>query len=197
MSQLKPKKIELTKDQWAFINKEYGKLMHTITSKISGDYSFSREDYLQDLYITVIDAVEGFLKQGCNGSVEDFLDTPGFRKYIKTALWHKKGNIGKRISQRYNITRDTVPIHLETEEGVKCIQIVQKNSQMGDDLYFDFFGKMSEDEERVVKVIVENPSVLLKSGLLDSARVARTLGYSIFKLNKIVEGLEYKLNKNL
>lgn len=187
--------LEITEKQWDFIEKKYGNLLHTISQKITGDYSYSKEDFVQELYISVIDAIDSFKRQGTNKEIEDFLYTPGFGKYLKTTLWNKKNKIGKKIKTYYKINRDVIPITLDSDDGIQYIQVESKNQQSIEDSLNLYKGKLTEEEENIVEEIIKSPNVLYSGGILCYRKLSKKTGISTFLLKKIVKSIEEKMEK--
>ena len=49
--------VKLTEEQWALYEERYGKLMHTISSKISGDNAIANhEDNYADLCVAALES---------------------------------------------------------------------------------------------------------------------------------------------
>ena len=92
--------IKLTDEQWALYEERYGKLMHTISMKISGDEAIANhEDNYADLCIAALESIEGFKKK----TGEDFdeaIDNKLFDQYTKTVLWNRKAKKGIPLSKK-------------------------------------------------------------------------------------------------
>ena len=90
----------LTNDQWAQYEERYGKLMRTISFKISGDAAIANpEDNYSELCIAAIESINAFKKKTGKGFDEAF-DTKLFDQYTKTVLWNRKAKKGIPLSKR-------------------------------------------------------------------------------------------------
>ena len=102
----------LTELQYNELDDRYGKLVYKIAHWISGDNATANiEDNAQDLWLVLFETINTFARlneKDYPEGYEDFKDTAHWNKYVKTALWNSKNSKGTKISQRYNITRDTV-----------------------------------------------------------------------------------------
>lgn len=189
--------VKLTDSQWEYIQDEFGGLFRDISRKISGDRSQTPDDYVQEMSVSVLEAIRGFYRQGTNGEVEDFIGTPEFGKYLKSCLWNRKNTVGRKISDRYHIHRDTVPIQTSsTDEETSYIEVEDKGVFTEENLYFDFLGNLSEFEETIFKTIVENPSLLFQDGRVDILRLSKALDSTRYLTEKALKGLGEKIERN-
>ena len=187
---------------YEYIEKEFGKLLHDIANHISGDFALDHEDCIQYLWVAVIDAINGFSKQnnGSNGSVDDFIESKEFGKYLKTVLWNCKNKLGHSIKDRYALQRDCYRI---TGDGVhsnnddlEIVPIIDKSqSWVGtEELGFrDFIETLTSNEKKVVDSILENPECMMSSGKINTKAVADSSGLSTYVTNKTYQMIKEKL----
>ena len=180
------------------ITEKYDKLLWSIAAKISGDYAIaSLEDNYQDLWMAVLEAIEGFSRQndGANGPIEDWIKTKSFDKYIKTCLWNKKNHKGKIISSRYHVNRDVLPINEEILQFVAPEDLTF--SQVSDD-FGDFLSSLSSLETKVIACILDEPARCLTArGKVKIKPVQEHLGWTRDKTFKVVDRIKKKMNTNL
>ena len=180
------------------ITEKYDKLLWSIAAKISGDYAIaSLEDNYQDLWMAVLEAIEGFSKQndGANGPVESWINTRSFDKYIKTCLWNKKNHKGKIISVRYHVNRDVLPINEEILQFVAPGDLTF--SEVSDD-FGEFLSSLSSFETKVIACILNEPAKCLTAkGKVKIKPVQEHLGWTRDKTSKVVERIKKKMNMNL
>tara|TARA_R110000824_G_scaffold70792_1_gene181567 strand:+ start:140 stop:700 length:561 start_codon:yes stop_codon:yes gene_type:complete len=185
----------ITEDQWTLIDKRYGKLLAKICHNISGDIAISSyEDNLQDLRIATMSAVQGFSKKESK-SFDEFWDTQGFNKYMKTCLWNLKNKKGASITKKYNITKHTVDV---TEYGDVLLSNDCSTSGMDASIFLDQLqGKFTGQQEEVIKILCQDPTMLKKSGLVNTRKLSQELGQSWFDTRKTLDQIEAVLRVNL
>ena len=182
----------ITNEEWLLIDEKYGKLLSKICTKISGDVAIaSFEDNLQDLRIATIEAVAGFAKkEGLPFS--SFWGTIGFNKYMKTCLWNLKNKKGARISKRYPIHKNTVDV---TEFSDILVAETTDSSSVSIDSFFkDKKLTFTEDQKRVVDIIVSNPDYVKPNGKINITKLSTSLNCCAAKTRKILATLQAKTN---
>jgi len=185
----------ITASQWELIDEKYGKLLTTICTKISGDVAISGfDDNLQDLRIAAMEAVEGFSRKE-GKPFDEFWDTVGFNKYMKTCLWNLKNKKGGRISKRYNINKNTVDV---TEYSEILVADSQDASSVSFDTFFEAEKhKFSEDQKRVINIAASNPDFVKPSGKINVRRLSQELGFCAAKTRKLLNSIKAKLTLDL
>jgi hypothetical protein len=185
----------ITEEQWNLIDQRYGKLLSKICHTISGDVAIcSFDDNLQDLRIATIYAVQGFSKKE-NKDFDEFWDTVGFNKYMKTCLWNLKNKKGANISKKYNITKHTVDV---TEYG--DVLICEDSSTSGADTSIfleELQEKFTDEQQNVITLLCHNPAFLKRSGLVNVRKLSSELNKSWFDTRKLLDQIETVLKVNL
>lgn len=186
----------VTDAQWQKIDEKYGNLMWKISYKISGDNAIANlEDNHSDLQVAALDAIEGFRKK-TGKTADDFIDTKLFDQYLKTCLWNFKNNKGSKIAKKYHLTRDTV----SSSEYEDIIQECESSSR-GQFYNFDavecFLFKLTQLEEEVVDLVVNEPEMLKDNGTLNLSMISKAMHKTWSDIRDIVEGLSQKLQNEL
>jgi len=158
----------ISSEQLEKISKKYGNLIYSIAYRIGGDQvANSFEDSTQNLYISALDACEAYERK-TGKTFDDFFDTFEFDKYIKSSLWNRKNNTGKKITQKKNINS-----HLSLDENLLGDESMYESadvSSLGFDVSFD------EEGKELLELIMNDYSVIKPSGELNLSRVSRELG---------------------
>ena len=181
--------------QLQLIEEKYGKLLHKIAHNISGDYALaSHEDNVQDLWVAVIHSIDGYAKKE-NLTFDEFWGSVGFDKYIKTCLWNLKNNKGAKITQKFNINRDTVSIS-DNEEVLTIIDDSVPDPEL--DLFLEDSGKiLTEDEMRIVSCIIRDPNFIKPSGKVCTQAVATELDKPWHEARKVLDSISQKIQNQL
>ena len=180
----------ITNDQWELIDEKYGKLLTTICSKISGDAAIANfDDNLQDLLLAAMEAVAGFARKE-DKPFEEFFDTLGFHKYIKTCLWNLKNKKGSRITKRYNINKNTVDITEYSE-----ILVAQNHDTSTTSLDFVLGESITLFNEAQLNAI--NPHYVKPNGKVNVRKLSVELGYCAAKTRKLLDGIKTQLNLDI
>ena len=197
--------IKLTDEQWALYEERYGKLMHTIAMKISGDDAIANhEDNYADLCMAALESIEGFKKK----TGEDFdtaIDNKLFDQYTKTVLWNRKAKKGIPLTKRmnfrnkhYSIDRDVIMYGREGEEQGLHGRIEDSKAQYAAsaiDLQ-DFANEQPEDVKTVINAILKNPGILSKDGSINHSALRTSTGLSGYFNNKAVSKLKKSIRKD-
>tara|TARA_R100000329_G_scaffold150761_1_gene144563 strand:- start:749 stop:1354 length:606 start_codon:yes stop_codon:yes gene_type:complete len=197
--------IKLTDEQWALYEERYGKLMHTIAMKISGDDAIANhEDNYADLCMAALESIEGFKKK----TGEDFdtaIDNKLFDQYTKTVLWNRKAKKGIPLTKRmnfrnkhYSIDRDVIMYGREGEEQGLHGRIEDSKAQYAAsaiDLQ-DFANEQPEDVKTVINAILKNPGILSKDGSINHSALRTSTGLSVHFTNKAVSKLKKSIRKD-
>ena len=186
----------LTDEQWSKIDKKYGNLMYKISHQISGDTAIcSIDDNMQDIRLAAMEAVMGFEKQndGANGKFDEFWGSRGFDRYIKTCLWTKKNNKGAKIVKRYPLTKGTVSTDKE-----EILNIADPSLDIEIPVLLEEFNQLlTDDQQEVISLLVQDPTLVKPSGKINVKRVSEQLDISWFETNKIVKSISDKLGNEL
>ncbi len=193
--------IQLTDEQWALYEERYGKLMHTIAMKISGDTALaSHEDNYADLCMAALESIEGFEKK----TGEDFdkaINNKLFDQYTKTVLWNRKAKKGIPLSKKMDFRNKHYSIDQEFLDGETQglhERIEDSRSQFDAsavDLE-DFTNEQPEDVKKVINAIVKNPGILSRDGSINHSALRTSTGLSIHFTNKAVDKLKKSIRKS-
>ena len=196
--------IQLTDEQWALYEERYGKLMHTISMKISGDDAIANhEDNYADLCMAALESIEGFK----NKTGEDFdvaINNKLFDQYTKTVLWNRKAKKGIPLTKKMNFRNKHYSI--DNEFGYDNVEgsgnlherIEDNRSGFGASAVEleDFTESQPDDVRKVINAILKNPGILSKEGIFNHAAIRRATGLSVNYTNKAVDKLKKSLRKN-
>lgn len=188
----------LTELQYNELEERYGKLIYKIAHWISGDLATtSIEDNVQELWMVLFETINTFarLNEELYDSYEDFKDTAHWNKYVKTALWNSKNSRGKKVTQRFNITRDTVSTW-DNEE------VLEKEVATHESVDFALFMEdlpnfLQEKEAMVVRMIVEDPDIIRESGEVNKSALSRELGMTWAETDQLLSTIGAKLQNEL
>jgi len=193
--------IQLTDKQWALYEERYGKLMHTIAMKISGDNAIaSHEDNYADLCIAALESIEGF-KNKTGEDFDEAINNKLFDQYTKTVLWNRKAKKGIPLTKRMPFRNSVVSLDVDhVDVGVSHlhdrIEDPRANFETSSVDLEDFTKSQPEDVKKVLNAIVKNPGLLSKDGSINNSAVKKSTGLSIHYTNKAVSTLKNSLKKN-
>lgn len=195
-------------DKIEFINQKFGKLIHKAASKIYNGYTV--EDYVQELLVVCYKAISSYEAQGSNGTFDDFKDTPGFSKYVKTSIWNHQKKSASNIGNK----RVTLVIYRESDsfgskdEVAKDVEdefsntIKNKPSLNSDFTSYidqsDFnsnvnLESLNELQQLFVRTCLNYPYLVYNSeGKLNVKMVAQLMGISYFHADKVRISLNNK-----
>jgi len=166
--------MSVNDEQWSLIHEKYSNLMWKISHNISGDAAISTpEDNYADLQVAALEAVAGFQKK-TGKEFDEFWGEKLFDQYIKTCLWNLKNNKGARITKRYPITKHTVDL-VSNEEVLdlhKDDHVSLENNVFMDDIGYI----LSEQQKRILNMLVQDPSIIKPNGKINKSKLARSLG---------------------
>ena len=158
----------MSEEEWNILKGKYGKLLYHIAHRIGGDnITNSIEDSYQDLSIACMDAVNAYRKKVAM-KFDDFVDTSGFDKYLKTVLWNCKNNKGSTITEMF---------HLDT------------SSIMFDDTY------LNDECRDIVEAIHQNPKLIKPNGSINLNALSKELGEDKGKVKLYITQLETDLSE--
>lgn len=193
--------IQLTDKQWALYEERYGKLMHTIAMKISGDNAIaSHEDNYADLCIAALESIEGF-KNKTGEDFDEAINNKLFDQYTKTVLWNRKAKKGIPLTKRMPFRNSVVSLDVDhVDVGVSHlhdrIEDPRANFETSSVDLEDFTKSQPEDVKKVLNAIVKNPGLLSSDGSINNSAVKKSTGLSIHYTNKAVSTLKNSLKKN-
>jgi len=195
--------IKLTDKQWALYEERYGKLMHTISKKISGDNALaSHEDNYADLCIAALESIEGFKKK----TGEDFdtaINNKLFDQYTKTVLWNRKAKKGIPLTKRmdfrnkqYSLDHSFLHSDGETQGIHDRIEDTRAQYDASAVDLEDFTNEQPEDVKKVINAILKNPKILSRDGTLNHSALRNSTGLSVHFTNKAVSKLKQSIRKD-
>ena len=195
--------VELTDKEWALYEERYGKLMHTIAMKISGDDAIaSHEDNYADLCIAALESIEGFEKK-TGEKFKAAINNKLFDQYTKTVLWNRKAKKGIPLTKKMEFRNRHVS--LDAGSDGKYDHSFQMHERIEDpkasfgassvDLE-DFTASQPENVQKVMNAIISNPNLLSKDGSINNSAVKKTTGLSIHYTNKAVSQLKKNIKRN-
>jgi len=191
--------MALTDEQWALYEKRYGKLMHTISMKISGDDAVATpEDNYSDLCVAAIESVSGFEKK-TGKSFDEAFDTKLFDQYTKTVLWNRKAKKGVPLTKRMNFRNKQVSLDSDpwSEDGNihQAIEDTKSNLDLSAIDFKDFMKDQPKDVKKVVSAIIKDPNILANDGKINYSALTKPTGMSIHYVKKAVNKIKDVLDK--
>lgn len=192
----------MKQEHYEYIKEEFEDLFHSIANHISGDYAVSHEDIIQAMWVAVYDAIDGFTRQdnGKNGTVDEFIKTPGFRKYLKTVLWNFKNKFGADTARKYKFQRDAIggvgQGSTDNDEQLAIMNITDKTQEWsvtGELAFRDLVGTLDPDEKLVMDAVLDNPHHMMGDGRINLKAVSSLTNLSTYKISKIFTTLQAKL----
>ena len=185
----------INEHQRQLIEDKYGKLIHKIGHNISGDLAISSHpDNVQDLWVSVLEAVQGFAKKE-GQTFDEFWGSKGFDKYIKTCLWNSKNSKGAKITKKYPLTKRTVDI----VDNAEVLGLEDPVSLSGESSLFmeEIPSLLSQEEETAVQKLVEDPTLIRASGKVNIQALSKELDKSRMKTIKLIDSISEKLGNEL
>jgi len=194
---------KLTNEQWAIYEKRYGRLMHTIAMKISGDDAVANhEDNYADLCMAALESIEGFKKK-TGESFDEAIDNKLFDQYTKTVLWNRKAKKGipltKRMSFRnkhYSIDSNILNLDQRSEGSHELIEDTRATFGLSAVELDDFTESQPENVKKIINAILKNPKLLSKDGTINHSAIKKCTGLSIHYTNKAVADLKNSIKRN-
>lgn len=195
--------IQLTDKQWALYEERYGKLMHTIAMKISGDDAVAtHEDNYADLCMAALESIEGFKKK-TGEEFDEAIENKLFDQYTKTVLWNRKAKKGIPLTKKmdfrnkhYSIDQEQSYKNSENFNLHERIEDTRANYDVSAVDLEDFTNSQNEDVRKVINAIIKTPNILGKDGIFNHAALRKSTGLSVHYTNKAVEALKNSLRKN-
>ena len=195
--------IKLTNDQWALYEERYGRLMHTIAMKISGDEAIANhDDNYADLCMAALESIEGFKKK-TGEEFDQAIDNKLFDQYTKTVLWNRKAKKGIPLSKKMDfrnkhLSMDQEMVGLDGDSQGSHERIEDTRSSFGLSAIEleDFTESQPADVKKVINAILKDPGILSKEGIINNSVIRKATGLSIHYTNKAVNHLKDSLRKN-
>ena len=193
--------LELTDKEWALYEERYGKLMHTIAMKISGDDAIaSHEDNYADLCVAALESIQGFEKK-TGEKFKAAINNKLFDQYTKTVLWNRKAKKGIPLTKKMEFRNKHFSIDQDHSgnDGERKLDNLEDTRAQFDASSVDvedFSNSQPEDVKKVIDAIVKNPGSLSKDGMFNYAAIRRNTGLSVHFTNKAIEVLKNSLRKN-
>ena len=182
-------------EQWEKYEDKYGRLMHKISRNISGDAAVaSLEDNYGDLCVAALESIKGFQKK-TGQNFDEMFGTKLFDQYTKTCLWHMKGSKGAKITQKYPVTKNTVPLH--EYPGVLTLMEKRGCSLELEDFFETLSSRFTPMEKRIADEVASEPSLVNAKGKVAVGKVARNLGTTPYFVKKSLKSLEKKIGNEL
>jgi len=195
--------IQLTDEQWALYEERYGKLMHKISMKISGDEAIANhEDNYADLCIAALESIAGFKKK----TGEDFdiaINNKLFDQYTKTVLWNRKAKKGIPLSKKmdfrnkhFSISDSGLGSDEDSSRGFERIADEKAQFDASAVELDDFTESQPDDVKKVINAVLKNPDILSKEGIFNYSAVRKHTGLSVHFTNKAIDTLKKSLRRN-
>ncbi len=193
--------LELTDKEWALYEERYGKLMHTIAMKISGDDAIANhEDNYADLCVAALESIQGFEKK-TGEKFKAAINNKLFDQYTKTVLWNRKAKKGIPLTKKMEFRNKHFSIDQDysgndRERKLDNLEDTRAQFDASSVDVEDFSNSQPEDVKKVIDAIVKNPGSLSKDGMFNYAAIRRNTGLSVHFTNKAIEVLKNSLRKN-
>jgi hypothetical protein len=183
----------MNSEQLQLIEQRYGNLIHMIGHHISGDRMRDHDDNTQDLWISVMDAIKGYeRKEG--KTFDEFCNDRGFDKYLKTCLWNLKNSTGARITKRSKLNN---PVSVQEHEEILHVEETNIPSNAFEAMYDDLPMNLTEEENRVIRMLVESPAYLTEEGRVNIQALSRSLDKGWGTTRRLVSRIGEKIQNNL
>jgi len=192
--------MQITNEQWALYEERYGKLMHTISMKISGDLALaSHEDNYSDLTIAALESIDGFKKK-TGQTFEEAMENKLFDQYTKTVLWNRKAKKGIPLSKKIPFRNKQVSLDVDAGDDSRGYHSLIPDTRAQYDASAvdldDFTKAQSENVQKVMNAILGDPNILSKDGTINHSAVRETTGLSVHFAKRAVENLTRSLRRD-
>tara|TARA_R100000742_G_C4269720_1_gene88278 strand:- start:256 stop:807 length:552 start_codon:yes stop_codon:yes gene_type:complete len=179
--------MTITDEQYKKILKKYENLMFTIAHRIGGDkITNDFDDSIQNLSMSCLEAVSAY-QRNTNKTFEEFFDTTGFDKYIKTCLWNKKNNVGAKITKRKPLSKGLVSLDEELIDDQ--FEHLDTSSVLFNDV------PLSEECREIVDLIGRNPKLIKPNGSININKLAREINKPKQEIDIYVNQLKSSLSE--
>lgn len=175
---------QITNEDWEWLEKKYGKLLHHIGYRIGGDsVTNDHEDSYQNLSIAILDTVRMFDKTQ-TVPFSEYKETAHFDKYLKTVLWNRKNNLGHKIVKREPLRRQiTIDEKLFKD---KVHTPIESFRPFGNE-------ELEADMKELISQIEFDAKVIKPSGEFNISRLCRNLGKSKAQVKHTINRLQQTL----
>ena len=191
--------VSVTDEQWARYEERYGKLMHTISMKISGDEAIAtHEDNYADLCVAAIESISAFERK----TGEDFekaMNNKLFDQYTKTVLWNRKAKKGVPITKRMEFRNSQQSIDFQYDDETRACDMIPDTRSMASTSSVEleeFTESQTDDVKKVIDAILQNPNNVKVDGLFSYASIKDHTGLSSYNTVKAIRTLRDKLRKS-
>lgn len=186
---------KLTNEQWERYEAKYGKLMHSISLKISGDkMTASPEDNYSELCIAALESINGFFKK-TGLTFDESFDTKLFDQYTKTVLWNRKAKKGIPLSKKMDFRKKNksldAPMFSNSEASLAhLIEDPRSHIDVSSVDFNDFMKDQNDDVKTVMNAVLKDPSLLSKQGFIKTSAICRSTPLSIHFVNQAVDKIK-------
>ena len=194
--------IELTSSEWALYEERYGKLMHKIAWKISGDDAIaSHEDNYADLCLAALESIEGFYKK-TGERFKEAIDNKLFDQYTKTVLWNRKAKKGIPLSKKMDFRKSHVSLDVsygEQDSGDDLLHCLEDRKAVANLSSIDTSSYIKDQEPNVRKVmdaLISDPSMVQKNGVINLTALSRPTGLSVYHVKRAVGKIKKMMSKD-
>jgi|ETNvirnome_2_300_1030623.scaffolds.fasta_scaffold00218_23 hypothetical protein len=184
--------LDVTAAQWEQYEEQYGRLMHSITRRISGDNAVANlEDNYAELCLAAIESINGFHRK-TGQTFSEMWENPLFDKYTKTCLWHSKNNRGKKISKKIPMLKKTFSM------DYKHVDQQVYDDVTFSDLYFDDLRvNLGHKESQALDMILESNKFLTSGGKVNILALSRGMKCSWVVAKSLVSKIATALGSDL
>ena len=187
------KTITLTEQQWEEYEDKFGGLMRKIAHNINGDSAICcHVDNYGDLRVAAIESINGFHRK-TGDSFEEMMNNPLFTKYTKTCLWNCKNSKGSKIQKKYEVTN---ALPLVSPLGETAFDI-EDESLRATYVVYDVETNLSSEERRLLRLILNDPTALSKTGKINVAKLAKAGKISCYSAKKALNKINTMVERCL
>ena len=169
---------QLTNEQWELYEKKYGRLMHTISYKISGDLAIATpEDNYSDLCIAALESIAGYHKK-TGKTFDEAIDTKLFDQYTKRMGFRKK-----------QVSLDATVANSDSS----FVSLLPDTAYQMDVSSIDFkvfIEEQPDDVRTVIEAVMKDPSLISKHGFIKKSELSSALNVSSYFVSKSLKKLQ-------
>mgnify|MGYP003650814985 FL=1 len=185
---------QLTNEQWELYEKKYGRLMHTISYKISGDLAIATpEDNYSDLCIAALESIAGYHKK-TGKTFDEAIDTKLFDQYTKTVLWNRKAKKGIPLTKRMGFRKKQVSLDATVANSDSSfVSLIPDTAYQMDVSSIDFkvfIEEQPDDVRTVIEAVMKDPSLISKHGFIKKSELSSALNVSSYFVSKSLKKLQ-------
>ena len=187
---------QLTNEQWRLYEKKYGRLMHTISMKISGDPATANpEDNYSDLCIAALESISGYHKK-TGKTFDEAINTKLFDQYTKTVLWNRKAKKGIPLTKRMDFRNKHVSLDAVIPNGdhtTSFASLMPDTSFQVNVSSIDFqvfINEQPSDVRTLIEAVLKNPSIVSKHGFIKKSELSSMLNVSSYFVTKAINKLQ-------